>query len=230
MKHILALSLLVFPAFLGHAQQSETRSLDSFVAIEVGEAIELIMTKGNKNEAVIEVDDISLDEVVTEVRGSELKIERESGNNRYNNNRSGQVVIRLTYMELDELSVNSAASVYSKSVIKVDKFKVRISSAGTAELELDVTDLDAEVSSAGTLEVSGKCASMDLDGSSAGRFEGYDLICGAIDADMSSGGSGEVFVKNKLKVDAGTGGSLYYKGDPEKVLADTNLGGRVQRR
>lgn len=229
MKNIFMLTAFSFLAFLAKAQEKETRSLDNFTAIEVSEAIELIIIQGNKNEAIVEVDDIDLEDVVTEVRGSELNIERRN-NLRNNTNNRGEVVVRLTYKNLDELSVNSAASVFSKSVIKATDFEINASSAGNAELELEVTELEVNVSSAGSLEVSGTCSSMDLDASSAGRFDGYDLICGSIKADVSSGGSGEVSVKKKLEVDAGTGGSLYYKGDPDKVLADTNLGGRVQRR
>lgn len=213
----------------GIAQEKETRNFEDFSSIEVGEAIELIIIQGDKNEAVIEVDDIDLDEVITDVRGSELNIERKNSNRNNSNNR-GEVVVRLTYKNIDEISVNSAASVFSKSKIKAESFEVNASSAGQMELELDVTDLEVNVSSAGSIELSGTCASLDLDASSAGNFEGYDLMCGAIKADVSSGGSGEVFVKDRLEVDAGTGGSLYYKGDPDKVLADSNLGGRIQKR
>lgn len=229
MKQILTLVAFLLLGFQGVAQEKETRNLEKFTAIQVSEAIELIITKGSKNEAVVEVDDIDLDDVVTEIRGSELKIERRN-DGRNNNNNRGEVVVRLTYMELSELSVNSAASVFSKSLIKADDFEIDISSAGSARLELDVTDLEVDISSAGTLEISGTCASMDLDASSAGRFDGYDLTCGNIKADVSSGGSGEVSVKDRLIVDAGSGGSLYYKGDPNKVIANSNLGGRVKRR
>ncbi len=221
--------ILLSMTMVGVAQEKETRSFDSFSSIEVGEAIELIITQGNKNEAVVEVDDIELDDVITEIRGSELNIERKNSNRNNSNNR-GEVVVRLTYKNIDEISVSSAASVYSKSNIKAKGFEVNASSAGRIELELDVTDLEVNVSSAGSVELSGSCASLDLDASSAGKFEGYDLMCGAIKADVSSGGSGEVSVKDRLEVDAGTGGSLYYKGDPDKVLADSNLGGRIQKR
>jgi len=223
------LSVFMLSSLVGISQEMETRTLDSFTSIEVGEAIELIITQGNKNEAVVEVDDIELSEVITEIRGSELNIERDS-RGRNNSNNRGDVVVRLTYKEVDEISVNSAASVFSKSKIKAEQFEVNASSAGRMELELDVTELEVNVSSAGSAELSGTCASLDLDASSAGRFEGYDLICGAIRADVSSGGSGEVSVKDRLEVDAGTGGSLYYKGDPDKVLTDSNLGGRIQKR
>lgn len=229
MKHILTIFSFLFVATSGFAQQIETRSLEDFSAIEVSEAIELIMTQGNKNEIVVEVNDIKLDDVITEVRGSELNIERRSYGRNNSNNR-GEVVVRLTYKSIDELSVSSAASVFTKSVIKSDNFELKVSSAGTARLEFDVTDLEVDISSAGSVDVSGTCASLDLEASSAGKFEGYDLECGAIVADVSSGGSGEVFANKSLVVDAGTGGSLYYKGDPDKVNADTNLGGRVRKR
>ena len=40
------------------AQQTETRKLDNFSAISVGEAIELVLVPGNKNEAKIKADTI----------------------------------------------------------------------------------------------------------------------------------------------------------------------------
>ncbi|MDW3210834.1 MAG: head GIN domain-containing protein [Reichenbachiella sp.] len=229
MKKMIMLAILLSVATLGVAQEKETRKLDDFSSIEVGEAIELIITQGDKNEAVIEVDDIDLDDVITEVRGSELNIERKNSNRNNSNNR-GEVVVRLTYKEIDEISVNSAASVFSKSIIKAKEFELNASSAGQMELELEVEELQVEVSSAGNVEVAGTCSSLDLEVSSAGRYEGYDLVCTTIKAEASSGGSGEVFVKNRLDADAGSGGAIYYKGDPDKVLADSNLGGRIQKR
>ena len=57
------------------AQETETRSLANFSELSVGEAISVVLIPGTKNEAVIKVRNIDLEDVETNVSGGRLKIE-----------------------------------------------------------------------------------------------------------------------------------------------------------
>ena len=74
-KHFGILILLVVSAMSAIAQNTETRELSSFTELSVGEAINVILVPGSKNEAVIKARNIDLDDVETNVSGGRLKIE-----------------------------------------------------------------------------------------------------------------------------------------------------------
>lgn len=211
-------------AILAHAQDKETRNLSSFDEVSVGQAITLIIEEGNEEKAIVEVDGVDLDDVITEVRGSSLKIKMGQGNFR-----SSSVTVYLTYKSLKEIEVNSAAKLESKSVLKGKELRIQVSSAGRAELEVDVDALDVDVNSAGKLELSGKCNFNNVDINSAAKLYAFDLQSKKVNADVNSAAKAEIFVSSELIAEANSGGSIYYKGNPDKVISNSDSGGRVKK-
>ena len=221
MKKVLTIIFLVAAmATTGLAQNTETRSLDDFSAISIGEAIKLVLVPGNKNEAKITADNVDLDEIETRVFGSKLKIELTGS--RYKNI---EVEIRLTYKSLEELSVSSAASVWTDGPIKTEDLEISVSSAGDARLDIDVNEVDVSASSSGNLVLKGKTISQRVGVSSAGVYKAYDLACEDAYVRASSAGSARVSASKKIDAKASSAGSIKYKGDPDKVYVNSSSGG-----
>jgi len=225
MKKLTAILFLVTAVTISaFSQNTETRSLDNFSAVSVGEAIKLVLIPGNKNEAKIMATNVDLDEIETRVFGSRLKIEL-SGN-RY---RNIEVEIQLTYKQLEELDVSSAANVTTKGAIKADELEISVSSAGNARLEVEVASIDAEVSSSGDLVLAGKATAQRVNVSSAGEYKSYDLACDDTYARASSAGSARLMASKKIDAKASSAGSIKYKGNPDKVYVSSSSGGSVSK-
>jgi hypothetical protein len=211
-------------AILAHAQDKETRKLSSFDEVSVSEAINLIIEEGTEEKAVVEVSGIDLEDVITEVRGSKLDIHMGRGNYR-----SISVTVYLTFKTLKSIDVSSAADLESKSVLKGNELSIQVNSAGRAVLEVDVDALDVDVNSAGKLELSGKCNFNNIDINSAGKLYAYELQSKKVNADVNSAAKAEISVISELIAEANSGGSIYYKGNPEKVISNSDSGGRVRK-
>ena len=206
------------------AQETETRSLSDFSEVSVGEAISVTLIPGSKNEAVVKVRNIDLDDVETDVRGGTLKIEL-SGN-RY---RNIDVEITLTYKSIEGIHVSSAADVVTKGPIKSASLDISVSSAGKAELEIVAEKIDVDVSSSGDLELTGKTTSQRVSVSSAGDYYAYDLNCDEAYVRASSAGSAKINATNKIDAKASSAGSVKYKGEPDKVYVNSSSGGDVHK-
>jgi hypothetical protein len=211
-------------AILAHAQDKETRKLSSFDEVSVSEAINLIIEEGTEEKAEVEVSGIDLEDVITEVRGSKLDIHMGRGNYR-----SISVTVYLTFKTLKSIDVSSAADLESKSVLKGNELSIKVNSAGRAVLEVDVDALDVDVNSAGKLELSGKCNFNNIDINSAGKLYAYELQSKKVNADVNSAAKAEISVISELIAEANSGGSIYYKGNPEKVISNSDSGGRVRK-
>ncbi|MFY0686509.1 MAG: DUF2807 domain-containing protein [Cyclobacteriaceae bacterium] len=220
---LVALGLAV--AFVSIAQK-ETRSLSSFTSISVGEAIDAAIEAGSSEQVIVEVDGTSPENVITEVSGDELRIHMKQSLRGYNN---VDVKVWVTYKTIDEIDVSSAASLMTNGPIKADRLEVDVSSAGSARLEVEVSELEVDISSAGNLKVVGTADEQDVEVSSSGDYEAFDLKSKMAIVEANSAGSVKVFVTEKIDAEANSGGSISYKGDPEKVYADSNSGGRVRR-
>ena len=204
------------------AQEVETRSLSDFRMISVGEAISVTLISGNKNEAVIKVDNIDLEDISTEVRGDRLKIELDGYRHR-----NIDVSITLTYKKIEEISVSSAADVVTQGPIKSQSIDISVSSAGYAKLEIDAEEIDVDVSSSGELLLSGKIISQRVDVSSAGVYRAYELDCDDAYIRASSAGSARVSSSKKIDAKANSAGSVKYKGNPDKVYVSSGSGGHA---
>jgi hypothetical protein len=223
MKNLLV--VLVILGYQAFGQSDEIRKLSSFSELSASEGITVYMEKGSKEEARVEVSGADLDDVVTDVIGSTLKIEMR-GNKNY---RNPNVTVYVTYKSVDEIDASSAASVDFKSVIKEESLEIDVSSAARVRAEISVEELDVDISSSGDVELSGMATSQQVDLSSAGRYDGSDLVSEYADVEVSSAGNAKVNVTQKIRAEASSGGSIYYSGNPEKVYADSSSGGKVRR-
>lgn len=215
-------SLLFITAF---SQQSETRTVGTFKGVKVSEAVDVYLKKGEKESVKVEVNGVSLSDVLTELSGSSLRVHMRDG--RYRNNRSVKVYV--TYVTLERISSSSASNVFSEGTIKASMLDVSASSAGSVEISLDAESVSVDVSSAGDATLEGKARSLRLESSSAGSVDAYNLECESVDASVSSAGSAKVFVSKELDAQASSGGSIRYRGSPLKTNTNASSGGSVKK-
>ncbi len=207
-----------------YGQQREKRDVGSFDEVQVSQAIDLYLKKGTKESVEVEARGMDNDEVLTEVRGSRLKVHLEG--NRY---RNISVKVYVTYVELEAIAASSASTVYSEGVIKGDRMTIDVSSAADVEVSVDVNELTIGASSSGDVEVSGKSKFLEVEVSSAGGVDAYDLEAENVRVRASSGAGAKVNAKSEIDAHASSGASIRYIGNPTKSRTDSSSGGSVRK-
>jgi hypothetical protein len=205
-------------------QNKEERKLNPFNEVKVGQAIKVYLHRSAEEKVVIETTNINPDEVETDVEDGRLRISL-SGN-RY---RNINVRVDVYYRSIKNISASSASSISGEGVIRGDDFKISVSSAASVELKLDVNTLEIDASSSGDTKISGKAHEVEIDVSSAGGVNAYDLMAEIADVDASSAGNVRVHVTKSLKAHASSGGSIRYKGSPERTNTSSSSGGSIKR-
>lgn len=218
MKKILS-SLLAFTMLFSMALGQEVvsgehvqkRSVSSFHAIKTSAGIQVILTKGNKEELAVTTNDAELlERVKTTVTNGVLRIGRENDDWKFwERRRNWKVIVYVSYKDLDGLEASSGGSIQAKSV--------------------DLDKLSADVSSGGTITVTGKAAALNVDGSSGGIFRGYDLNVTYCKADVSSGAGVQVSVNKEISAEASSGGYVRFKGEGLIRNINVSSGGTVKR-
>ncbi len=223
MKKILLTLSGLFIVLSVFAQSKETRNLSSFSEISVSEAIKVELVKGNSEKAEVEVTGTDAENVLTEVSGDRLKVHMASGNWRNVN-----AFVRVTYKDLEEIDVSSAGSITTETAISGDRMEIDVSSAGKADLIFNVGQMELDVSSAGNFNAEGSVDEIEVDVSSAGSVSAYDLKCKNADLSASSAGSIKITVTDQIDARASSGGSIRYKGNPDKERVSSSAGGSVK--
>lgn len=225
MKKLQLTLILCLIGTISLAQSKENRELSSFSKINVGQAIKVYVEQGAKESCVIETEGIDTRDVITNVSGRTLKIRLD----RDRTWKNIDVVVYLTYKDVDAISISSAARVYSENVVKTDEMEINVSSAGSGELEVDVDELEIDISSSGSLEITGNARYQSIQISSAGRLDAYDLVCEEVSASVSSAGKAKVQASKRIDARANSAGSIRYKGNPDKTYVSANSGGSIKR-
>jgi hypothetical protein len=209
---------------VGLAQTSEVRQIGSFKGIKAAEAVNVVLRKGNKESVKVEVENVPLNSVITEVSGNYLKIHMADGS--YKNRK---VKVDVTYVTLERISAASASSVVNEGTLQTENLMVSGASAASVELTLDAGNVTVDVASAGDIILEGKAKSLTLEATSAGVVDAYNLECETVEASAGSAGNAKVNVTKSLKANASSAGSIRYRGNPTNTDTNSSSGGSVKK-
>ncbi|MCU0390140.1 MAG: DUF2807 domain-containing protein [Thermoflexibacter sp.] len=221
---VLFFLLLIAYKFPTFAQNAEERSIGEFDRIDVSGHFDIYLRKGDKPSLKVEARRLDLDEIITKVNGSTLRIECTR-----RNMRDGEKgIIYITFTNLKEIDASGAGNIIGESVISGERFEAEMSGAGNLEFEVDVQNLELELSGAGNIEVSGKAKDLEVSISGAGSFRGFKLKTEDAEIRMSGVGKAEVYASEFLDAETSGVGSIRYRGEPKKVRAKAGFLGSVK--
>jgi|SRR5690606_11704887 len=223
MKQILIVALIGVCS-VAQAQKSETRNVGSFTGISVAEGVEVYLTKGQKESVKVEIEGGNVDEVITDVSGSYLKVHMRSG--RYNR---VDVTVHVTYVTLKKVHASSAGRVYSRNTIDAEALDVSASSAGNVELTVNAREVKVSASTAGEVEIEGRTGRLVADVATAGEIDADELEADHVEVEATTAGSARVFATQSIEAKAYTGGSIRYRGNPDKQNNISGTGGTIKR-
>lgn len=209
---VLAVSLLTAAnaqkvVYDDHVQK---RTVRSFHAIETSAGIEVVVSKGDKEELAVSVGDNDyLNEISTEVENGVLRISRKGDWKFWNRWKNWKVKVYVSYTNLDAVKASSGGSVNAT--------------------DLNLEKLSAKLNSGGSISLTGTVSSLEVDGSSGAQFRGYALNTTNCKAEASSGAGVYVTVAKEIVAKANSGGFIRFKGDALIRDINVNSGGSVKR-
>lgn len=192
----------------------QTRPVSDFTEIEAGGAFEIFIRQASSPAVIVEADAEIIDQIVTEVVGSKLKI--------YMKNRPttwmrdiDDMKIYISVKDLKKLDLSGAVEVVTENRLSGTDLKIEASGASEVKLELAMQSLDLNLSGASELTLLGTAGTVRIDGSGASDIEAYDLAV----TDLTVYGSGaieaSVTVSGSLKANVSGACTIRYKGNPK---------------
>ena len=138
--------------------------------------------------------------------------------------------VSITVFYKDDLTVidaNEGSVIISKESIDQEKLTLKVQEGAYIKTPLKTKYLDIKAVTGGSIEVTGSTENQDVDVNTGGVYEAYDLQSTYADVTAASGGRAEITVSNLLDAKVNFGGSVFYKGNPEKVTTKKVLGGNI---
>jgi hypothetical protein len=240
MKKTGSLLIMCLGFLFAHAQNeknlvvdanAEARTVNSFTAIEVSDAIDLYISQGSTEAAAISgsTDDIKT-RIKTEVRNGTLHIFFDAkGLNwrKWGNNRMKAYV---TYIKLDRIEASGACNIKTTDPIIQPELKMEMSGASDFSGEIRVGKFKLNGSGASIITISGKADEMSVDATGACHVKGYELITSMCKIDASGGSNIRITVNKELSAVASGGSSIYYRGTGLIRDISSSGGASIKRR
>ena len=135
--------------------------------------------------------------------------EREDPNNPHFNTRTIPKVIGANTIESDDLNLS-------------------VSGSGRIKLDLEADDLTQKISGSGNIVVSGEADRAEVSISGSGNLDALDLEADHYAVRISGSGKCKINVGDSLEANISGSGSVYYKGDPDKIRSNVSGSGKVK--
>lgn len=193
---------------------AEERKVQSFSGINISVPGEIYIVQGETQKLVVEGTGRVLDNLVTEVKGGQLKIYTPR---RWNFRSRDVVNIYLVVTELNNLQLSGSARILTEGLLKTDDLSVGISGSGRIELEeLETINLKAAVSGSGRLTIGSGAMIQNLQVSisGSGRIDSEHIPAGKVSARITGSGRCNVNAVEDLDVRISGSGRVAYTGSP----------------
>ncbi len=182
--------------------EDDTRTFESFSALEISGAYEVNVIMGDENKVHISADDNLIPLIKTKVQGSTLSIYSKK-----DLRPREDIVITVTTKELESIE-SSGASEITATEIDCKKFIVSLSGAGGISL-------------------SGKSDILEISMSGAGNIDSKYLIADNVYISVSGVGDATVYAANTLKAEVSGVGNIEYLGNPSNVSSNVSGVGSI---
>jgi len=210
-------------------RSKETRDLPEFNSISLRVSGNVYLKQGSTQKVEIEGSERTLEEIETRVSNKRLIIEWEGSRRWFGWSNHGSVDIYITVKDIRELSVSGSGTIRSESNFKVDDLELSVSGSGRIKFEASADDVDISISGSGKIELEGSSNDNQIHISGSGRLYAEDMKSRSYDVRISGSGSCRVNVSSEIYASISGSGSVYYRGDPDKIRSNVSGSGRIRR-
>jgi len=202
---------------------TQERQVSSFDAINVGCAIHLYISQGEKQMVKVETDENLQNKIVTKVNNGTLHLSCD------NIKDATKMAVYVTVVNLKKLDASGASKVTGETLLKSEQFELYTSGASKAILNIETGTLinetsgaanntlnlkagtvNTEVSGAGTLTLKGTAEKHNTEVSGAGNLKAIEFVTNNTDAEVSGAGNAKIMARKQLKADLSGAGNLAY--------------------
>jgi hypothetical protein len=218
----IASALLI--AFISNASiAQETKSIEDFTGISVGDNFTVIISQSENNSIKIEASETDRPKIKTEIKDNTLHISADG-----NINQKLPVLITVNAKNLQSLNVMGSATVKTDNTITGSSLSIKSSGAGDVNIETTAADIKADISGAGDLTLKGSTQQLTAEVSGAGDLKSSHLIAEKVKVKVSGAGNAKVNAVKTIDADVSGAGSIIYKGNPAERNVNISGAGSVR--
>jgi phage shock protein PspC (stress-responsive transcriptional regulator)/phenylpyruvate tautomerase PptA (4-oxalocrotonate tautomerase family) len=201
----------------------EARTYEAFTSLDVSDNIEVELIHDSLKQMVVSAPEKVLSQVKTEVNNGRLRIYTDKFLLNY------PVKVTLSVDSLYELEASGASKITTLGSFTTTSFKLDLSGASQAKLELFVSgNTDVELSGASFAEFVGSGNKLNVDASGASKLKAELFRTKNAVVQSSGAAHSEVYATESIDADASGAGEIDVTGNPKDIKRSENMGASVR--
>jgi len=202
---------------------TESRTVSDFDTVELLASGDLIITQGESESLIVEVDDNIMQYVNSDVRDGTLYLSVGEDGKSFSYTK---LVFTLTVKELSGLTATGSGDITAAN-LKADHFDVDVAGSGKVAIDTLVTEtLNVQISGSGDVSIAGETQSQTAVIKGSGEYTAGDLSSKTAVMDISGSGTATIWVTDSLDAKIAASGDVSYYGSPA-VSSDVTGSGEI---
>lgn len=219
-------------SLLVKAPNVQKRIVTAFHAIQVSNAIDLVLKQGNEDGVAVSAIDVDLrDRIVTKVENGVLMIYVDTKGFHWNwawTDRKMKAFV--SFKTLSDLGASGSSDVYVDGSIQGDDLRINLSGSSDFKGGVQVKDLTLSQSGSSDVRLTGAANNIRIDLSGASDVNAYDLAVDNCTVHSSGSSDVHITVNKELNVSASGSSDVFYKGAAEVVKSRTSGSSSVSKK
>jgi len=190
---------------------TKTRTVSNYDKIGVAGAFDVKLFKGNEAEITIKADENLMEYIITEVKNGNLKIKTKKG---YNIRASKTIVITIPFDDISAVSLAGSGDIYSDDVLDTSNLKLSLAGSGDINLGVSTKNLETSIAGSGNMNLKGDSKEYTCSIAGSGNINAYKLKASKVTVKIAGSGNVKVHATNEIHAKSAGSGNIYYTGNP----------------
>lgn len=228
MKHILPFLIILFFSCSKENRfdclkksgeiNTETRQLNTFNHIEINEVFNVEVQKDTVEFIEIQTGENLIPSLSTDIENKTLKLQNFNRCN-WSRNLESEIFIKIHYIQLDTITLNSYCKFLSLGTIKGESLIVNINAnVNDFSADINLKRIECRLNNGtGDIKIKGNTDFLYIYSHGSGFFRTENLLSKIVQINNQSTGDCLVNVTDTLNVEYTGSGDIYYSGNPIKV-------------
>lgn len=204
---------------------TSNRTISNYTNIGVAGSFHVTLFKGNTSEITIKADENLLEYISTEVEDGTLKIKPKKG---YQIQSSKKIEITVPFQELEDISLAGSGNIKSENAIESPKLKISVAGSGDLNLNVQTKNLSSSVAGSGNVYLNGSTNELTCSIAGSGNVNAYELKSEIVNLKIAGSGNAKVHASHEIHGSNVGSGNIYYLGNPTVVKVKSVGSGSVK--
>ena len=241
MKKIIITSIILMLSFSINAQswwnsnkvrgngkmKTEVRKTSDYESVSSAGNFDVKLVPGREGKITLHGESNLLKYVITEVKNGKLSIKVKK---RTNIRITKKFVVTVPYKSIEKVALAGSGDITNSGTISSDDFKVSLAGSGDIDLHVKTGTIKTSIAGSGNINLRGKSNSLSCSIAGSGDVNAYGLSTKATNVSVAGSGNVKTTVSESIKARVAGSGTIYYKGNPDKIDSKTNGSGRIVSR